>query len=216
MRLAVDVAGFTPTEAERLRRAIGSARSRDQFPDLLKQLELGLLDRGISQQVSDKLIRHIAAFSTYGFPESHSTSFALLVYASAWIKRFYPAEFLTALLNAQPLGFYTPDTLISDAQRHGVAVSSPCLKHSRWYTYLKGDRVMIGLRWVRGLGTHARTVLEKALEHGPFDTFESILAMWLSNATWLTLVGAMPFESLWRVIVDAQLGMCCVISIIAN
>lgn len=197
MRLAVEVAGFSPTDAERLRRTIGSARSREQFPDLLKQLESGFLSRGISADVTEKLIRHIAAFATYGFPESHSTSFALLVYASAWIKCFYPAEFLTALLHAQPLGFYTPDTLISDAQRHGVSVIAPCLKRSQWYSHLDGDDVIVGLRWVRGLGPKAKAVLETARNAGSFNTLDEVFRRCvLSKSAWLTLVGADTFRAL--------------------
>ncbi len=197
MRLAVEVAGFSPTEAERLRRAIGSARSRDKFPGLLTQLEAGFLSRGIHKDLIERLIRHIAAFATYGFPESHSTSFALLVYASAWIKCFYPAEFLTALLHAQPLGFYTPDTLISDAQRHGVSVVAPCLKRSQWHTYLDGDEVVMGLRWVRGLGPKARRALELARKAGAFDVLEGLFRRCvLSKSAWLTLVGANTFRAL--------------------
>jgi error-prone DNA polymerase len=197
MRLAVEVAGFSPTDAERLRRAIGSARCREQFPDLLKQLEAGFISKGIPANVIEKLIRHIAAFATYGFPESHSTSFALLVYASAWIKCFYPAEFLTALLHAQPLGFYNPDTLISDAQRHGVSVISPCLKRSQWHSYLDGDDVIVGLRWVRGLGPKARVALEAARNLGPFEHLDAVFRRCvLSKSAWLTLVGANTFRAL--------------------
>ncbi|BFV60087.1 error-prone DNA polymerase [Kitasatospora sp. CMC57] len=122
MQLAIDCAGFTPTEADKLRQAMGSKRSHDRVAELRERLLSGMTRRGIPAAVAADVYTKIEAFSSYGFPESHATSFALLVYASAWLKYHYPEAFTCALLANQPMGFYSPLTLIHDARRHGVTV----------------------------------------------------------------------------------------------
>ena len=196
MRLAIDVAGFSPSDAERLRRAMSSERSRSSFSGLLAQLERGLLGRGISKEATDRLVRQITAFSTYGFPESHSTSFALLVYASCWIKCLYPGEYLVAILRAQPMGFYQPDTLIADAQRHGVEVHSPCFKWSGWHTRFVGDSVYVGLRWIRGLGPHVLQTLEKTTKSGQFKDLNDVFRRChFDRDVWIVLAKANVFRA---------------------
>ena len=125
MQMAIDVAGFTPAEADQLRQAMGSKRSRKRMEDLQARLYAGMAERGIVGDVADEIWEKLVAFANYGFPESHSVSFAYLVYASSWLKRYFPAAFCAALLNAQPMGFYSPHTLVGDARRHGVAVLTP-------------------------------------------------------------------------------------------
>ncbi len=125
MQMAIDVAGFTAAEADELRQAMGSKRSRERMERLRARLYEGMAERGITGSVADEIFDKLAAFANFGFPESHSVSFAYLVYASAWLKRYHPAAFCAALLNAQPMGFYSPHSLVQDARRHGVEVRGP-------------------------------------------------------------------------------------------
>ncbi|HVL27867.1 MAG TPA: error-prone DNA polymerase [Acidimicrobiales bacterium] len=125
MQMAIDVADFTPGEADQLRQAMGSKRSHRRMEALKGRLYGGMAAKGIVGATADAIYDKLAAFADFGFPESHSVSFAYLVYASAWIKLHYPAAFLASLLNAQPMGFYSPNTLVADARRHGVEVRGP-------------------------------------------------------------------------------------------
>ena len=159
MQMAIDVAGFTAAEADQLRQAMGSKRSRQRMEQLRARLYDGMAERGITGAVADEIFEKMAAFANYGFPESHSVSFAYLVYASAWIKLHEPAAFCAALLNAQPMGFYSPQSLVQDARRHGVVVHTPDLNVSDWRTTLEpcADShhevaVRLGLGYVRSLG----------------------------------------------------------------
>jgi error-prone DNA polymerase len=122
MQIAMDCAGFTPSEADRLRQAMSSKRAPERIEELRSRLLDGMAERGIPADVAEDIYEKILAFSNYGFPESHAISFAYLVYASAWLKCYYPAAFTAALLRAQPMGFYSPASLISDVRRHGIAV----------------------------------------------------------------------------------------------
>ncbi len=130
MQLAIDVAGFTPSEADQLRRAMGSKRSMERMSGIRDRLYAGMASNGITGALADDIFVKLAAFANYGFPESHAMSFAYLVYASAWLKRYHPAAFCAALLNAQPMGFYSPQTLVDDARRHGVTVLRPDINAS--------------------------------------------------------------------------------------
>ena len=130
MQMAIDVAGFSAGEADQLRQAMGSKRSRERMERLRARFYEGMADRGITGDIADQIFDKLAAFANFGFPESHSVSFAYLVYSSSWIKLHYPAAFCAALLNAQPMGFYSPHTLVQDARRHGVEVLTPDLNRS--------------------------------------------------------------------------------------
>jgi error-prone DNA polymerase len=125
MQMAIDVAGFTAGEADELRQAMGSKRSVQRMERLRGRFFDGMAERGITTEVGEKIWEKLAAFANFGFPESHSVSFAYLVYASSWLKRYHPAAFCAALLNAQPMGFYSPHTLVQDARRHGVEIRTP-------------------------------------------------------------------------------------------
>src|SRR5262245_32193813 len=127
MQMAIDAAGFTPGEADQLRQAMAAKRSHERMGRLRHRLYEGMATNGITGEVADRIWDKLAAFASYGFPESHSVSFAYLVYASSWLKRYYPAAFCAALLNAQPMGFYSPHSLTQDARRHGVEVRTPDL-----------------------------------------------------------------------------------------
>jgi error-prone DNA polymerase len=139
MQMAIDVAGFTPAEADQLRQAMGSKRSRERMERLRQRLYEGMAARGIVGETADTIFEKLAAFANYGFPESHSVSFAYLVYASSWIKYHEPAAFCAGLLRAQPMGFYSPHTLVQDARRHGVRVHTPDVNASDWCATLEAD-----------------------------------------------------------------------------
>jgi error-prone DNA polymerase len=157
MQLAVDCAGFTPAEADRLRQAMSAKRAPERVAGLRRRLLAGLAARGIPAAVAEDIYAKILAFSSYGFPESHAISFAYLVYASAYLKRYYPAAFTAALLRNQPMGFYAPHTLINDAKRHGVTVRGVDVNASGALAVLEGDppAIRLGLSGVRGLGRAA-------------------------------------------------------------
>ncbi len=125
MQMAVDIAGFTAAEADQLRRAMGSKRSTEKMARLRDRLYEGMAERGVLGEVADGIFAKLLAFANFGFPESHSVSFAALVLYSSWFKRYYPAAFCAALLQAQPMGFYSPQSLVGDARRHGVLVRGP-------------------------------------------------------------------------------------------
>ena len=120
LRMAMVAAGFSGGEAEELRRAMGFKRSEKRMQQTRRRLRSGMARQGIAGEPAEAIIRSITSFALYGFPESHAASFALLVYASAYLKAHFPSAFYTALLNNQPMGFYHPATLVKDAQRHGV------------------------------------------------------------------------------------------------
>jgi error-prone DNA polymerase len=137
MQMAIDVAGFSAGEADQLRQAMGSKRSRERMERLRARLYEGMAANGITAEVADAIYEKLAAFANFGFPESHSVSFAYLVYASAWFKCHHPAVFCAALLNAQPMGFWSPDTIVRDARRHGVTVRRADVNRSDWCTTLE-------------------------------------------------------------------------------
>jgi error-prone DNA polymerase len=151
LRMAMEAAGFSGGEAEELRRAMGFKRSRERMGAIEKRLRSGMSQRGITGAAQDEVVRSITSFALYGFPESHSASFALLVYASAYLKTHHPAAFYACLLNAWPMGFYHPATLVKDGQRRGVRFLPVDVNLSRWRCGWDSGGVRIGLRWVHGL-----------------------------------------------------------------
>ncbi len=137
MKVAITLAGFTPGQADNMRRAMGFKRSHQKMQEVEKDLVEGLKRNGVAPDVAAQILKYLTAFANYGFPESHSASFALLVYASAYLKHYYAPEFYAALLNAQPMGFYSPATIINDARRHEVKVRPVDLAHSEWDSTLE-------------------------------------------------------------------------------
>jgi error-prone DNA polymerase len=193
MQIAIDAAGFTPGEADQLRQAMGSKRSQARMAAMRERLMVGMAERGITGETAEDIAHKLEAFANFGFPESHSVSFAYLVYASAWLKRRYPAPFACALLNAQPMGFYSPHTLVRDAIRHGVQVLSPCVHASRrdctleprtpeagpvgfplpgWHADVSTHAVRVGLRYVRGLSERLLDRIDEARTEAPFTDLE--------------------------------------------
>lgn len=130
MQIAIDVAGFTPAQADRLRKAMGAKRSHERMSELKSELYSGMASKGVPPGVREEIYDKLDAFAEFGFPESHSFSFAYLVYASAWLKVHFPEHFYAGILAAQPMGFYSPQSLVADARCHGVHVASPCVVRS--------------------------------------------------------------------------------------
>ncbi|HEY3076882.1 MAG TPA: error-prone DNA polymerase, partial [Burkholderiales bacterium] len=151
MQLAMVAAGFTPGEADRLRRSMAAWKKRGGLEHFEGKLKEGMQRHGYSAAFADGLYRQILGFGEYGFPESHSASFALLVYVSSWLKHHHPAAFCAALLNSQPMGFYAPAQLVQDARRHGVEVRPPDVNASDWDCTLEDAALRLGLRMVSGL-----------------------------------------------------------------
>ncbi len=219
MKVAIALAGFTPAQADNMRRAMGFKRSHQKMQQVERDLVEGLKRNDVAPDVAAQILKYLTAFANYGFPESHSASFALLVYASAYLKRYYAPEFYAALLNAQPMGFYSPGTLIHDARRHGVEVRPVDLAHSAWDSTLEtGGRphlhapaaldaepprssipaLRIGLRLVHGLGSRARENLQAARDEGPFCSVEDVLRRsGLGPSELRVLAEAGAFETLW-------------------
>jgi error-prone DNA polymerase len=161
--MAMVTAGFTGGQAEELRRALGFKRSEKRMKQVEIKLREGMARNGITGETADEITSSITAFALYGFPESHAASFALLAYASAYLKAHFPAAFYTALLNNQPMGFYHPATLVKDAQRRGVRFASVDVQHSDWNCRVDPDgTVRLGLRYVSGLREEVGRSIEKA------------------------------------------------------
>jgi error-prone DNA polymerase len=142
MQVAITAASFTPSEADTLRRAMGHKRSHERMAAIREKLIAGMQRNGIPEDIAARIYNQINGFADYGFPESHAASFALIVYASAYLRHYYFAEYLAAMLNAQPMGFYSPGTLIEDAKRHGVVVRPVDLTKSSWDHTLELDGVL--------------------------------------------------------------------------
>lgn len=179
MQIAIIAAGFSPGEADQLRRAMAAWKRKGGVDKFQQRLVQGMTDRGYAQEFAEAIFRQIEGFGEYGFPESHAASFALLVYASAWLKRHEPACFLAGLLNSLPMGFYGPSQLVQDAQRHGVLVRPVDVMHSDWDCTLEhgeGEQpaVRLGLRLVAGLREESAQRIADARAAQPFTSTEDL------------------------------------------
>ncbi len=175
LRIAMVAAGFTGGQAEDLRRAMGFKRSEQRMRKLEAQLRDGMAAKGIVGEEAETIITAIMSFALYGFPESHAASFALLAYASAYLKAHYPAAFYAALLNNQPMGFYHPSTLVKDAQRRGVRFHPIDVQVSDWNCTVEQDgAIRLGLRYVSGLREEVGTAIAAALKGPPYGRFASL------------------------------------------
>lgn len=175
MRLAVVAAGFTPGEADQLRRAMAAWRRPGVIDQFRRKLIDGMLSRGLTAQFAEVVFTQIRGFGEYGFPESHAASFALLVYVSCWLKHHYPAAFCASLLNSQPMGFYAPAQLVGDARQHGVEVAGVDVNASDWECTLEpsgkegGKRLRLGLCMIRGLPAHTgEKIVSLRRRHGAY------------------------------------------------
>ncbi|HEY5856465.1 MAG TPA: error-prone DNA polymerase, partial [Aldersonia sp.] len=210
MQMAIDVAGFTAAEADQLRRAMGSKRSPERMERLKGRLYEGMRRlHGIGDEVADRIYEKLYAFANFGFPESHSQSFAALVFYSSWFKLHHPAGFCAGLLRAQPMGFYSPQSLVADARRHGVVVHGPDINASLAEATLehRGEQVRLGLAAVRHIGTDlAEAIVAARTADGPFDSFVDLTgrvelsvarAESLATAGALGSLGITRREALW-------------------
>lgn len=181
MAIAMKLGGYTGVEADELRRTMGTERKKARLMDALTKLRARLLARNISENVAQQITTDLQSFANYGFPESHAWSFALIAYATAWLKTYHPAAFYAGLLNAWPMGFYSPATLVHDARRHGVEVRPPCLATGKWDCTLDPTRdadapaLRIGWRHINGLGERGRQALQRAYASRPFASIEDVV-----------------------------------------
>jgi error-prone DNA polymerase len=179
MQLAVVAAGFTPGNADQLRRSMASWRRNGDIERFREPLINGMLERHYTREFAERIYSQILGFGEYGFPESHSASFALIAYSSAWIKRYHPAAFLAALINSQPMGFYTPSQLVQDARRHGVEVRPVDTLSSEWDCTLEtgagaSSAVRLGFLLVQGLSQPGAERIVAARRDRLFDSVEDL------------------------------------------
>jgi len=181
MAVSMTLGGFSAAEADELRRTMGHQRKRARLIAVLEKLERRIIERDVSPEVARQVCEDLQSFANYGFPESHAWSFALIAYATAWLKAHHPTEFYLGLLNAWPMGFYSPATLIHDARRHGVDVRAPCLRDGRRMctTEETGDparpALRVGWRFVHGMGEKTLDALETAWQEAPFRSIEDVV-----------------------------------------
>jgi error-prone DNA polymerase len=179
MKVAIVCAGFSPGEADQLRRAMATFKVTGGVHKFREKLVSGMIERGYAPEFAERTIKQIEGFGSYGFPESHAASFALIAYASSWMKCHHPDVFACALLNAQPMGFYAPAQIVRDARQHGVQVRPICVNASRWDCTLEPDApglfaIRLGLRMVGGLAnTHGATLVANRAEQ-PYVNIEDI------------------------------------------
>lgn len=202
MQLAMLAAGFTAGEADQLRRAMAAWKRKGGLEKFHDKLISGMLERGYQREFAQALFSQIEGFAEYGFPESHAASFALLAYASAWLKRHHPAAFLAALLNSQPMGFYSPSQLVQDARRHGVDVLPVDIDASDWEATLEFPEhgtpaVRLGLNLVQGLSQEAGWRIEEARAVRNFEDLHDLAARAaLSSADLQALAAANVLKSI--------------------
>lgn len=169
LEVAMALAGFTPGQAEALRRAMSRTRSREAMVGLWREFRDGARARGVDDATIRTVFTKLVGFSNFGFPKAHSAAFAVLAYQSSWLRRHYPAEYLVALLNAQPMGFYPPASLVRDAQRRGVRVLPPCVNRSQAACTMEDGAVRVGLGYVRVLGADgAGRLVDERARGGPY------------------------------------------------
>src|SRR5215470_16029076 len=174
LRMAMEAAGFTGGEAEELRRAMGFKRSAERMESIEQRLREGMAARGIGPAARDQIVKSITSFALYGFPESHAASFALIAYASAYLKAHHPAAFLAALLNSWPMGFYHPATLVKDAQHHGTRVRPIDATRSGWKCRWEEGAVRLSLLLVQGLRDEAGLSVERAQAGTPIASIDDL------------------------------------------
>lgn len=176
LQLAMELGGFTASEADELRRAIGFTRTSERMDKMKAKLREALLRNKVTQEATESIVVSLSSFALYGFPESHAISFALIAYSSLWLKAHHPAVFLAALLNNQPMGFYSLATLVQDAKRHGVKVLPPCVQVSDARSRVDDDAtVRLGLRAIKGLRADMVEQMIAAREIQPFASLDDFL-----------------------------------------
>jgi error-prone DNA polymerase len=204
MKLAMLAADYSPGEADQLRRDMAAWHRTGRMERHRERLITRMQAKGIAPQFAERVFEQIRGFGEYGFPESHAASFALIAYATAWLKCYYPAEFACSLLNAQPMGFYMPATIVGDAKRHNVIVRPVDVKVSEWDCTLErcegsagGFAVRMGLRYVKGLGETDWESIARARLVGPFTSLDDFVRRTtLDEGVLVTLAEAGAFDGL--------------------
>jgi error-prone DNA polymerase len=174
MQVAIVCAGFTPSEADQLRRSMATFKMTGGVSHFKHKMIEGMVARGYDREFADRTFSQIEGFGSYGFPESHAASFALIAYASCWMKCHHPAIFCAALLNSQPMGFYAPAQIVRDAAAHGIKIRPVCVNNSRWDSTIEANAVRLGLRMVKGFANEAAARLIAARGEQKFATVEEI------------------------------------------
>jgi DNA polymerase III alpha subunit len=211
MQIAITGAGFSPAEADRLRRALATFNKRGNISEFRERFLKGMARNGYDKDFAERCFSQIEGFGAYGFPESHAASFALLVYASGWLKCHHPGIFACALLNSQPMGFYAPAQIVRDARDHGVTVRPVCIQSSYWDNVMEPDgegglALRLGFRQVRGLCEEDATWLCAARGNGYAEVADLWRRAGLSPATVTRLaeadacaaLGLSRREALWQ------------------
>ncbi len=213
MQVAMAAADFTPSQADEVRRAMGHKRSAEKMEALRTRLLAGMVRNGINEDAAARIFQQLAAFADFGFAESHAASFALLVYVSAFLKHYYPEEFYCALLNAQPLGFYSPSTIIYEGRSRGVRFENVDITKSVWDCTIEDGKIRLGFRFVKSMGTSAKERIEPELAKGPFVSpadFVFRTGLDKNHLEQLALVGAFRSfgitrrQALWEMLAVAQ------------
>lgn len=200
MQIAIDAAGFTDTEADGLRRSMATFKAKGKVSEWHKKLVGGMVERGYTEEFANRVFKQLEGFGSYGFPESHAASFALLVYVSSWIKCYYPDVFATALLNSQPMGFYQPAQIVTDARNHGVECLPVDINHSQWDNILeersgKYCPIRLGFRQVKGMNEEEVKLLLSA-RSSAFTSIPQIRDAGVSIAALEKLANADAFRSI--------------------
>ncbi len=194
MRIAIEAARFTPEQANQLRRSMATFRNVGTIQTFFDQMVGGMVSRGYERDFAERCFRQIEGFGTYGFPESHAASFALLVYVSAWLKCHHPAAFACALLNSQPMGFYAPTQIVGDARAHGASVRGADVNDSHWDSHLDPDATLrLGFRQITGF---RRDWAERIVFCRPYRDLSDVVAAALPHAALVALADADAFQSI--------------------
>ncbi len=172
LQVAMEIAGFSAGEANKLRKAMGRKNARQELMKWYERFVEGAEKQGIDKGLAKKIFEHISNFAEFGFCKSHAASFAILCYRSAWLKRYYPAEFYCALLNNQPMGFYEPEVITGDARRHGIKILSVDINRSMWKCSLENGLLRTGFTYVKGIGKDKSDRILKTRERGPFVSLQ--------------------------------------------
>ncbi|WP_273021801.1 error-prone DNA polymerase [Rheinheimera sp.] len=197
IQLAMVAAGFSGGEADQLRRAMASWKKTGELLQFKHKLIDGMQSRGYAKEYAERIYQQICGFGEYGFPESHSASFAVLAYVSAWLKYYYPAAFCAALLNSYPMGFYSPSQLLQDIRRHGVTVLPVCINASDWdFTLQQGKAIRLGLRQVKGLSEAGALQLVKLRPAAGYRHIQQLRQLGLSRSDLQALASANALSSI--------------------
>jgi error-prone DNA polymerase len=176
LQVCRSLAGFSPGQAEALRRAMSRRRSRRLLEGFWEEVRDGALARGVREPIAQRVFEQVTAFSEFGFPKSHAAAFGLLAYQSAWLRHYYPVEYYTALFNNQPMGFYSLDALVRDAKRHGIDVELPDVDKSDVYCTVEGSSLRIGLGFIRNVGWDvAEALVVERERHGAFLSLSDVV-----------------------------------------